>query len=375
MADTSTGTRGGPVSMTTNTTETREPIDDDILHTVGRLFHVRPQQSTNKGKKESTEEIVRRALQAERNHWKERLHMSMLEIDRQHKVILTTQSGLQELVRSLKQALKRNSIMEEEVDEDLDNETVALRLLENLKFQVRQLKVKAGVADVSKNDFEDAQNKNRQIITELRDKLKALEKEKKSNDHEIQRQTEKIVHLQKENSSLHRQLMRMQKIVQKYNEGHNGANFHLNNVDAPVKETSRHDYERKTGHTNSVSTLELTDSNGSSHIRERTYVEGDQLVSYPNPNEENAIIKDRLRKNIYSARQGDNRSSNVAQCSRCHVLFKPGENTHKSCRFHHKGREIKEQFDTHGRLEQVLYKWACCKKSLESPGCCFGYHV
>ena len=192
----------------------------------------------------------------------------------------------------------------------------------------------------------------------------------------VDRQTEKIAHLQKENSSLHRQLVRMQKIVQKYNEGHNGAAFHLNAVDgAPGREHSRFDMDRKMTHKNSISTIEISDSNGTSQVRERTYLEGDQMVSYPTPNEENAIIKDRLKKNIYSARKGDSRSSNVAQCLRCHVLFKPSENNHKSCKFHHKGREIKEQFDSTGRLEKVVYKWACCKKPLETPGCCFGYHI
>ena len=65
-------------------------IEDDIHHTVGRLFQIPTQ-----GKKEGIEEIVQNALQAERNHWKQRLNMSMQEIDRQHKVTLTLQTGLQ----------------------------------------------------------------------------------------------------------------------------------------------------------------------------------------------------------------------------------------------------------------------------------------
>lgn len=71
-------------------------IDDDIHHTVGRLFQVRPQQNNlTTGRKDSLEEIVQNALQAERNHWKQRLHLSMQEIDRQHKVSLAVQAGLQ----------------------------------------------------------------------------------------------------------------------------------------------------------------------------------------------------------------------------------------------------------------------------------------
>ena len=64
MAETSTN--GQSVSMktggsmttadtiATDSTENREPIDDDIQHTVGRLFHVRPQHNNlTRGKKES----------------------------------------------------------------------------------------------------------------------------------------------------------------------------------------------------------------------------------------------------------------------------------------------------------------------------------
>ncbi|KAH3859790.1 uncharacterized protein LOC127871991 [Dreissena polymorpha] len=359
-----------------------EPIDEDIQHTVLRLFHVKTQTNNlMKGRKEGYDEIVRRALQAERNHWKDRLQMSMQEIDRHHKVILAMQSGLQELVKSLRYTLQRNVIYEdeeEEEDEDLDNATIALRLMENLKFQVKQLKVKAGVTDVSKNDYESAQNKQKVIIKDLKEKVKNLEQQRETYDQELTQKAEKIVFLQKENVSLHKQLTRLQKIVQKYNESHSGANFHLHNMDAQavheVRGEMRGEMDKRAS-MNSLSTFELSDGGHGGMVRQRTYIEGDQMVSYPTPQEENAIIKDRLRKNIYSARKGDNRSNNVAQCIRCHALFKPAENNHKSCRFHHKGREIMEQFDSHGKLEKTVYKWACCKKSIDTQGCCFGYHV
>lgn len=81
--------------------ENHDLIDDDIQHTVDRLFQVRPQQNNlTKGRKENLEEIVQHALQAERNHWKQRLHMSMQEIDRQHKATLAIQSGLQVMYRT-----------------------------------------------------------------------------------------------------------------------------------------------------------------------------------------------------------------------------------------------------------------------------------
>jgi hypothetical protein len=56
----------------------------------------------------------------------------------------------------------------------------------------------------------------------------------------------------------------------------------------------------------------------------------------------------------------------VAQCLRCQKLFKPKDNSSKSCRYHPKGREITEQYDPNGKLVHVLYKWACCKRVLDS---------
>lgn len=55
-------------SATTNghRIEANELIDEDIQHTVGRLFQIRPQQNNlTKGRKEGLEEIVQNALQVE----------------------------------------------------------------------------------------------------------------------------------------------------------------------------------------------------------------------------------------------------------------------------------------------------------------------
>ncbi|XP_045181589.2 uncharacterized protein LOC123540553 [Mercenaria mercenaria] len=356
--------------------EAAEPIDEDIQHTVGQLLHLKPNQRMvcrDSKRNLNTEEIVSKALQAERNHWKERLQMSMHEIDRQHKVILTTQSGLQDLVKSLKHSSQKHVVFDEDDEnsnEDLDHEVVSARLIENLKFQVRQLRVRAGISDVSKTEIEESKQKHKMLIKEMKDKIEQLQYEKETLELDQCQKAEKIAYLQKENASLHRQCQKLQKIVAKYNESHSGANFHLNAVDKPKQQLQEKMREKRYSMTSYDSS-----ENGSSVVRERTYVEGDQLVSYPSSLEESAIIKDRLKRNIYSARAGNYRSSNVAQCLRCQTLFKPAENTHKSCQFHHKGREIKQQFQDNGKLEKVLYKWACCKKPLEAPGCCFGYHV
>lgn len=355
--------------------ESQELIDDDIQHTVGQLLRVQPQQrnrTVHHDSKINIDEIVSKALQAERNHWKERLQMSMHEIDRQHKVILTTQTGLQELVMSLKHTLHKQVVFDEEEEqgstEDIDHEVITARLIENLKFQVRQLRVKAGFTDLTNTEVEENKLRHRMVMKEFKDTIEQLHTEKKDMEIDLTHKAEKIVFLEKENTTLHRRIQKLQKIVAKYNEGHSGANFHLNVVEkTPVK------MPEKKFSMSSLDSSENTPVN--SLCRVRTYIEGDQLVSYPSPLEESAIIKDRIKRNIYSARKSDYRSSNVAQCLRCQTLFKPAENTHKSCQFHHKGREIKEQFQENGKLEKVLYKWACCKKPLESAGCCFGYHV
>lgn len=362
------------------TDDVSEPIDEDIQHTVGRLLHTQPRRSRighresrreNGSETLTTETIFSKALQAERNHWKERLQMSMHEIDRQHKIIITTQAGLEELVKSLKHSVQKNVIFEEDEDEestnDIDHEVVSARLIENLKFQVRQLRVRAGVGDVSRSEIEEYRQKQKMMIKEQKEKISQLEDEKESLELDLKHKSEKIAFLQKENVILHRQVQKLQKIVAKYNESHSGANFHLN----AVKKASEKSADRST-----LSALDLSETLSSASMkRERTYIEGDQLVSYPSPIEESAIIKERLKRNIYSARQAKSSSNNVAQCLRCQALFKPPENTRKSCQFHHKGREIKEQFLDNGKLERVEYKWACCKKPLDAPGCCFGYHV
>lgn len=363
------------IPNTNHNGESQEPIDDDIQHTVGQLLHVQPQQrnqTVHRDSKTNIDDIVSKALQGERNHWKERLQMSMHEIDRQHKVILTTQTGLQELVMSLKHTLHKHVVFDEEEEqestEDIDHEVATARLIENLKFQVRQLRVKAGFTDVTKTEVEENKLRHRMVMKEFKDTIEQLHTEKEAIEIDLTHKVEKIAFLEKENTTLHRQIQKLQKIVAKYNEGHSGANFHLNSVEKSPAKMPEKKY--------SMSSFDSSENTSKNSLRRvRTYIEGDQLVSYPGPIEESAIIKDRIKRNIYSARNADYRSSNVAQCLRCQTLFKPAENTHKSCKFHHKGREIKEQFQENGKLEKVLYKWACCKKPLESAGCCFGYHV
>lgn len=108
--------------------------------------------------------------------------------------------------------------------------------------------------------------------------------------------------------------------------------------------------------------------------RERTYVEGDQLEYFATPGEEIALWKLRAKQNVPDSRRGNVRTG-IAQCLRCQQLFKPNENNAMACRYHKKGREIREQYDNSGRLSKVMYKWACCKRNLDVAGCTYGYHI
>ena len=95
---------------------------------------------------------------------------------------------------------------------------------------------------------------------------------------------------------------------------------------------------------------------------------------FATPGEEIALWKLRAKQNVPDTRRGNLRTG-IAQCLRCQQLFKPNENNAMACRYHKKGREIREQYDNSGRLTKVLYKWACCKRGLDVQGCTYGYHI
>ncbi|KAL3889848.1 hypothetical protein ACJMK2_002175 [Sinanodonta woodiana] len=339
-------------------------IDDDIQHTVRVILAVNPQHNNLiNGKKNQLNEVVTKMLQAERNQWKERLQTAMHEIDHQHRILLNTQREIQELIKGIQSSLKRStpSILEEdeeeEGDREMDQEFIMHRFIDSLKFQIRQLKVKAGVVDVSMADFEKAHAKHQHSVHALEESLEKLKSQNKDYHIQIEEKNHKIMWLTSELKSLKKEAQKLQQIVKHYNESHNGTNFHLNEMETP--QTAR--------------SLDKSPTTALP-IRERTYIEGDQLVSYPVPGEEMAMWKLRLKKQIYSNRNG-NSHTGVAQCLRCQQFFKPQENHYKACQFHHKGREIKEHYDENGKLARVVYKWSCCRKPLDVPGCVSGYHV
>lgn len=206
----------------------------------------------------------------------------------------------------------------------------------------------------------------REKIQRLQDNVKKLDEEKKQEISANSEKTKEISWLQKELHMVRHQLGKLRQIVLNYNQSHS-TNFHLE--EESIEARSRSDPLMS---------------------RERTYVEGDQLNYFSTTGEEIAVWKLRNRQNketggSYISGGGSTfrggvsnhggRHSGVTQCLRCNQLFKAAENNSKSCRFHRKGRQIREQYDPSGRLQRVLYTWACCKKGLDAPGCTYGCHI
>ncbi|XP_048730957.2 uncharacterized protein LOC125648083 isoform X2 [Ostrea edulis] len=330
-------------------------VDDDILNTVEKLF--------NFGKSgaipyETIQDILGKAIQAERNHWKDRLNSAMQEIERQHKILLTEQSSLQDLCGMLDDNNKPS--IREKPSADIPEENLTTeQLIQNLKFKIEHLKQISSYMDQSKDagpisdKFPSKKKYSEMDIKFMKNAIAKIHFEKESLHSKLTEKETEIKWLQKELNGVKNQLFKLQDIVKEYNEDHQGAQFHLNQVEASPRQSVKASDRVK---------------------RERTYIEGDQLQSYPLPSEESAVWKLRLRSQVYSTRKGNVRTG-VTQCLRCQKLFKPTDNGPKACRFHNKGREIKEQYDENGKLLNVIYKWACCKKGLETVGCSTGYHI
>ncbi|XP_061183127.1 uncharacterized protein LOC133191389 isoform X1 [Saccostrea echinata] len=330
-------------------------VDDDILNTVEKLF--------NFGKSgtipyETIQDILGKAIQAERNHWKDRLNSAMQEIERQHKILLTEQSSLQDLCGMFDDNNKPAN--NEKPSEDILEENLTTeQLIQNLKFKIEHLKQISSYMEQSKevgsisDKFPSKKKYSEMDIKFMKNAIAKIHFEKESLQSKLTEKETEIKWLQKELNGVKNQLYKLQDIVKEYNEDHQGAQFHLNQVEASPRQS-----------------LKTSDR----FKKERTYIEGDQLQSYPIPSEESALWKLRLRSQVYSTRKGNVRTG-VTQCLRCQKLFKPSDNGPKACRFHNKGREIKEQYDENGKLSNVIYKWACCKKGLDTVGCSTGYHI
>ncbi|XP_033726969.1 uncharacterized protein LOC117316473 [Pecten maximus] len=357
-----------PVSRLTNRTGSMLDIinvDDDITHTVANLLDVSRNES------EDYEELLEnmgKTLQAERNLWKQRLNAAMHEIDRQHKLIIGHDTLVQELRFLLciepPQNSKPEKILEDEMLQDtLSTETV----LQDLKLKIKHLKQLAGVNEdiLPKNPKEKMAKYSELDFKYLKNAIANLHWEKDSLQSKIEERDTEILWLKGELKNTTGQLTKMQDIVTSYNASHNGIGFHLENME----NDNLSEMEKSSRQTCKQLTPKRTPN-----TKERKYIEGDQIVSYPVGKEEVAFWKTRLKANVYSNKGGNSRTG-VAQCLRCNRLFKPSDNNNKACMFHNKGREIKEIYGENGKILNVNYKWACCKKGLECKGCNHGFHI
>ncbi|RUS81223.1 hypothetical protein EGW08_011017 [Elysia chlorotica] len=324
-------------------------------------------------------EAVCVALQAERNGWKQRLQHTLHEIDREHRASIEVESALQDLIVSLGLTPPPESPTSGRRSSD------AIR---TLRRYIQQLQTQAEqAADTT------AQHA---ALAKLRDAMRRVEQEKAELAAELRERAREAAWQAKELNATRSQLGKLRQIVLNYNQSHS-TNFHLEeeSVDAPAAVRARSDplyngggmggmYPAPPGTTSGI--LGLT-------ARERTYVEGDQVNYYSTTGEEIAVWKLRNRRTRGGDGSGGDASNRslgggsggmskghaggkaVTQCLRCNQFFKGAENTGKSCRYHKKGRQIREQYDTTGRLLRVLYTWACCKKGLDAPGCTYGCHI
>lgn len=345
-------------------------VDDDIIHTVTKLMKFGKNGVISP---ENIETSLCKLLQAERNQWKDKTDAAMNQIERQHKEMLANQVSLQNLMDMLHFSKRKLSHTNLKLDNKSEEEKVSIEdMLDDLKYRIINLKQMAGIID--EMDESEPQDKllkySDRDIEYLKNAVAKAHWEKETTQTKLTDKENEVKWLTTELDNVKMHLRKLQDVVKKYNEVNTGANFHLNevknetNIQVPKTAESQTSSPRRA----------LKHLSAPLSSRQRTYVEGDWLKGYPNPLDESAAYKARLQSHIYSSKNGNSKMA-VAQCLRCQKLFKPKDNSNKSCRFHPKGREITEQYDVTGKLAHVVYKWACCRRGLDSPGCSYGHHV
>ena len=332
-------------------------IDDDIQHNIQKLFTARTQSTCTTPESGHSEQhhedfdleaSLCCLVQQERNLWKDKLQASLQEIDRYHRESLALRMALQGMVAEVGLAPCNDC------EDDYSNWGTTSDLIKCLKQFVNASKSSRDKPLPTIRDM-----KAEKEIAKLKATISSLHQEKIASQEIFLKQSKQIGWLNKEGNQMKLQLHKLRNIVRNYNESHS-SKFHLDQVElhktSPSLKTPRID----------------------SLPRERTYTEG-ELVAYPSPSVESEVMKARLKQKIeckgISPSQKVSPRVMISQCLRCQKLFKHGENNAMACRFHKKGREIKEQYDETGKLIKVIYKWACCKKVLDMPGCTYGHHV
>ncbi|XP_070209656.1 uncharacterized protein [Littorina saxatilis] len=334
------------------------PIDEDISRTVENILKAAIAINDNDKVYSRLVDSLSVAMQVERNGWKYKLQSTLHEIDRQHRASITVQASLQELVDTLCIVpLLHSPHSDGRQSSDLISglQNYIQDLQDAVTRATRDSNIESKLKKMQDSEEKSKENQLESKLKEMQVSLVAVEKEKGDHVATIKEKTKEITWLQKELNAIKNQLHKLRRIVLNYNESHS-TKFHLDDVELPK------DGELTGGH------------RGAMISRERTYVEGDQLEYFATPGEEIALWKLRAKQNVPDSRRGNVRTG-IAQCLRCQQLFKSNENNAMACRYHKKGREIREQYDNSGRLSKVMYKWACCKRNLDVAGCTYGYHI
>ncbi|GFR75788.1 hypothetical protein ElyMa_005783700 [Elysia marginata] len=373
------GQTGGPYSGLPTV------IDDDVQRTAELILRREVDGGYDEGTMGALEPEARRkmleaicvALQAERNGWKQRLQHTLHEIDREHRASIEVESALQELVVSLGLTPPPESPTSGRRSSD------AIR---SLQHYIHQLQARAETAADT--------TAQQAALAKLREAGKRMEAEKAELAAELREKIRESAWQTKELNATRSQLSKLRQIVLNYNQSHS-TNFHLEeeSVDSAAVAFAGGRARSDPLHGGYPGPPGTASGTLGMAARERTYVEGDQVNYYSTTGEEIAVWKLRNRRTRGGDGSGGDGSSRsvgggsggvskshtggkvVTQCLRCNQFFKGAENTGKSCRYHKKGRQIREQYDNSGRLLRVLYTWACCKKGLDAPGCTYGCHI
>nr|KAG5699940.1 hypothetical protein BaRGS_018239 [Batillaria attramentaria] len=193
-------------------------IDDDIHRTVDDIL--KSATDNNNGETQLQLQVydkllesVSIAMQKERNGWKDKLHTTLQEIDRQHRASIVVQSNLQELVDSY------GIVPLQSPKSDSSSGRKSTDLISGLQSYIQELQ--DAVERATKNNHLEAKLKKMQ-----------LEKEKTEHLSQIKEKTKEIHWLQKELNSIKHQLQKLRRIVLNYNESHS-SKFHLDDVETP----------------------------------------------------------------------------------------------------------------------------------------------
>ena len=349
-----------PIAETTAPLTSDILVDDDINHTITKLV-----QDNQNVSVEAMTQTLCEAVQAERNHWKHKVNSAIQEINRQHKLLLAHQTHLQDFTTLLnlpqKLVTKPELIPEDSIVSGTGTPSTE-SIVSNLRRKIKHIQHLAGITDESEvtEPGADTARYSEQDLKYLKNAVAKYHWENESAQAKVKEREQEVEWLKSELDMVNNNYRKLQGIITQYNSTHAGASFHLEVSNEPIKEEVEVESYR------SKSTARMN-----SDIKVRKYVEGERLFSCPGGKDD----PDFWRRRQHANNKKSLSRTGVAKCLRCNKLFKPSDNSHKSCKYHSKGREIKEMYDSNGKIVNVSYKWACCKKGIDALGCTYGPHM